>query len=301
MDGVRWMSNYEALCFCPFHENTRTPAMMINYRKGVFLCNACGERGTLFAMAEKLGAPLIPTVELDDVAASAALLRLKMENDSLAEPMGRKSDDWLRQFTRKRHPYWWENRRIPTRVQKAWGLGYDGRNNAVTIPLRSLNGSLMGVIRRSLDEDPIRRYRYPVGFQCKLHLFGAERISKYNTDIAIVEGSIDAIRVEMVEMPCVAVLGDYFSDHQIELLRKVASTVERVHVFMDNDSPGRKAQLDIENRLQDDGFNVFRPAYPRRKEGKQDPGGMSLGQLRQAFQDSRSIRSLRTRRLRGLL
>ena len=306
LKGVQWLSNGECLAFCPLHKNTTTPALNVNYRKGVFICRGCGEHGTLFTLADKIGHPLVPTVELSDVMANAAALRSRMEQDEVRDALAPKSNRWLKQFTRHNHPYWSDTRMIPRHVQKEWDLGYDRARDAVTIPLRTLDGQVVGVIRRSLDPEAIHRWRYPIGFKNKLHLFAGDKVAQHgHYDLVLVEGSIDCIRVWMAGFPCVALLGSSFSSHQQTLIHKVAPGAQRIHVFMDNDDPGRQVQQAVENRLLADGYEVFTVPYPRTTQRNpeviKDPGAMTLGQLQRSMGRSESVRKLRAKRVSRML
>lgn len=296
-EGAEFYSGGEVLVFCPYHDNTESPALMVNTVKCVFLCMSCGERGTLQKLSEKIGKPFLRTMDVHDVESSLRRLRGKMERqeEDELEPIGKKSEAWLNQFVKRRHPYWRE-RGITDAVRREWQLGYDRQRNAVTIPICAMNGSVMGVIRRHLGDEHRDRWRYPSGFRMQLHLFAAHRLKVYGNDgLTIVEGSIDCIRVWMAGVPCVATLGAQFSEHQRNLIHKVAG--RRIHVMMDNDEAGREAQSDIESKLSADGYEVFRVPYPTRvPEGAKhpkDPGDMTLGQIKTALSRSESIRRLR--------
>ena len=63
MDVKQWVETFpghktwngdETSVLCPFHDD-HTPSCSVNAVKGIFLCHACGERGTLRELAEKLG------------------------------------------------------------------------------------------------------------------------------------------------------------------------------------------------------------------------------------------------------
>lgn len=51
-------SGVNAMAFCPFHDNTNTPALSIHQDEGVWQCFGCGERGDLELLARKLGQSL---------------------------------------------------------------------------------------------------------------------------------------------------------------------------------------------------------------------------------------------------
>ena len=65
----------------------------------------------------------------------------------------------------------------------------------------------------------------------------------------LVEGLVDALRLESLAIPAVAILGSSLSEGQIEVLSRVAQRLDRVdqvlvvHVFLDTDDPGRRAAV----------------------------------------------------------
>ena len=189
LTGLEWLANGEVLCYCPYHDNKDTPACCVNIIKGVFYCYSCHAAGSLFTMAEYLGKPFIRTAEIGDVKDAANRARARLEEVGQPDDLGKKSEAWLAQFTKRRHPYW-RALGITDSVRKEWQLGYDRSRDAVTIPLWSLNGSIMGVIRRYLDPDTPFKYRYPVGFKNSLHLFGSHRFAREHligdNDLAVV-------------------------------------------------------------------------------------------------------------------
>ena len=43
-----------AMVYCPFHENTDTPALSIDLDRGLWVCFGCGEKGSIMSLAHRL-------------------------------------------------------------------------------------------------------------------------------------------------------------------------------------------------------------------------------------------------------
>lgn len=117
-----------AMVFCPFHDNTDTPALSIHQEEGVWQCFGCGERGGLDYLANKLGQSLGNDFYLDRAIRSVREVPpLEINFASLAnvlyergvnEPAG---DAAIRHFASTRgfvvdarHHFWlgWDGNRI---------------------------------------------------------------------------------------------------------------------------------------------------------------------------------------------
>lgn len=112
-----------------------------------------------------------------------------------------------------------------------------------------------GFIFRSLElEDASRkslRYRFSRGFRKSEALFGANAASARLADddagngLFVVEGIMDALRLDSLGFAAVAVLGTSISRRQAELIRRVCGSsdgpVVPVHLFLDGDEAGRRA------------------------------------------------------------
>lgn len=265
--GPEWMAS------CPFHQHDGTSTLQINVEKGLFLCFACSARGTIKSMVERLGRDFV------EPAASVEILNAKLFR--LQHPIKETEQEPLPESYLKRydipHPYWKERGFDPETI-KTWNLGYDPISDRVTIPYRTSRGELAGIIYRRLD-DGFPRYQYPKGFPRRTSLFGSWKIRNHADigTVAIVEGSLDAIRCWQAEIPALAQYGSAISEEQVRLLRKLG--VYNVTLFYDDDKAGYKAVWKALERL--DGFRVNVVTYED-KGWPSDPGAMSLRQVRRA-------------------
>ncbi len=122
-----------------------------------------------------------------------------------------------------------------------WGVRIDPVLHCLVIPIYSITGELVGLVRREVPgwELPTKsKYWYSPGFSCADHLFGANKHSPKGSTI-LVEGPLDAMWLhQMGYTNAVAILGAYCSPAQQRLLTKLGN---RVIVALDNDSAGQEA------------------------------------------------------------
>lgn len=293
LSGVT-QSGPELDCRCVFHEDSK-PSMRFNLELGVYFCHGCGARGNVHTLARHLGLGGVDTsVKLRDVY--DALRRIEMPNSgprSLPE-------SFLTQYEMPTD-YWEVNRQLSASVIKNFQLGCDPMDEFVTIPMRDLNGNLLGVIKRYLDPEAQPRYRYPKGMKKSHHLFGAWRVAKVKNakTVVLTEGSIDAMKVWQAQYPGMAILGSEVSMEQIKVLQ--ALDVRRVILFFDNDKAGIKctsAALGFSEVRTREGtkktyrrdhdlrryFSVERASYDH--TSSKDPGGMASHEIEAAVTDA---------------
>lgn len=247
---VKMISGDEAQALCVFHADTN-PSMYVNVDKGVFTCFSCGEGGSVRRIAEQLDIPSpldpasasVPTCKVARVPDRnwAAEIHRQLQVIALDEIRPKLGglisapERELGVFT-PWHPYWL-SRGISFEVQEQFGLGYDVMHDAITIPLRSIGGWYLGVVRRHLGPDSEPRYRYPLGFQKQLVLWGAHE-AKLHHEVVITEGSLDAMRCWSLGLPAVAVLGSELSTQQSALLASLGC--RRYWAAGDGDKAGRR-------------------------------------------------------------
>ena len=277
---VRSISGDEAQALCLFHPDS-SPSMYVNVEKGLFTCFACGAGGHVNQIAEKLGVPSPdePLTRRDpksrDISPSwvrdqiIRLQEIRLDQDRpdhgglIVLP-----ERELAQFDLPSDC--WADRGITDEVVELFGLCYDLLNYAMTVPLRTLGGGYLGVLRRHLDPEVQPRYLYPAGFKKSLVLFGAHK-AKLHPKIAITEGSIDALRCWSLGIPAVAVLGSELSWEQSQML--LGMGCDRYVAIGDGDAAGRKLNVAIQAAL---GRSCVALAMP---EGE-DPGSVSEDVLR---------------------
>lgn len=226
----------EYMCRCPYHENNSF-TLQFNIDTGLWLCFSCGATGNAKTLMHDMGGHFIDEgPSLTDLKTKLDLLR----HQSLVT----QKPKYLHEAALKRYRfptnYWTDERDLSKETVAAFDLGYDPIENYVTIPVRDLNGHLLGIIKRYLDDDAITRYLYPRGFKKAHNLFASWLVAEDDRDhVVLTEGSIDAMKVWQAGFSAMAILGSSISHEQFDLLRKLG--VRHVTTFFDNDTAGKRA------------------------------------------------------------
>ncbi|XP_068917847.1 DNA primase-like [Tenebrio molitor] len=283
----------EADCRCVFHEDSK-PSMRFNMELGVYFCHGCGARGNVHTLARHLGLGGVDTsVKLRDVY--DALRRIEMPHNGPR----RLPESFLSSYDLP-HDYW-AGRGLEEKTIKGFQLGAHVLDEFVTIPMRDINGNLLGVIKRYLDRDAMPRYRYPKNMKKSHHLFGAWRVAKVKNakTVVLTEGSIDAMKVWQAGYPGMAILGSEVSMEQIKVLQ--ALDVRRVILFFDDDKAGikcRSAALGFsEIRVGRETKKTYRRDHDLRRyfsvesatynhTSSKDPGDMASHEIDEAIADA---------------
>lgn len=283
-------------CRCVFHEDSN-PSMRFNAESGLFVCHACHAKGNIGTLTRHLGLSAIDTSEY----------RLKEVYDILRRLEVPKSGTrYLPESSLARYKiptrYWEEDRQLSLKIIDQFHLGADPMGEYVTIPMRTMGGDLLGVIKRFLSPDADLRYKYPRGMKKSHHLFGAWQVAKAKNakTVVLTEGSIDAMKVWQAGWPGLAILGSEVSREQIRILQ--ALDVRRVILFFDNDKAGIQCvsrSLGYGTRRVKEGrkwvekksyererdlrryFSVERATYKRM--GPKDPGAMTSAEIEECL------------------
>lgn len=246
LDIVSRSPSGEFMCRCPFHGEDNTPSLQFNVNKGLWVCFVCEEGGTAERMVKRLGGIYSdPAVSTEMLRASLKRLKKSLRGDDAGVPV--LDEKYLLRFNFP-HDYWTKERKFDGDTIRKWGLGYNPINDRCTIAYRNPHGDLLGVIERRLD-DEFPRYLYPKGFDRSGSLFGSWFVSSGSrTQIAVVEGSTDAVRVDEAGPTAVAQFGSSISARQVALLRRIG--VREIVLGYDYDLGGRKAELQAREALE---------------------------------------------------
>lgn len=275
--GDEWMAR------CPFHDDS-SASLQFNIKKGLFICFACQEKGTAKKLIEFFGGRYTdPDVAVADIYKKLDLI----ESYSESYPGAPETPRVLPESTLKRYAFptdYWASRGLSKATQEVFDLGYDPIENDAIIPVRNIDGGLIGVIRRRLEVESGPRYLYYRGFPRKTSLFASWLVSASLTDyVVITEGSLDAVSVWQAGFPAVAQYGSSMSKEQAVILRRLG--VSRVVLFYDNDKAGQQANEYAVDLLRDFLVSVVR--YDD-KDAK-DPGGMDDKTIAKKIEGAMSI------------
>lgn len=223
-------------CFCnnPNHDDG-TPSMDFNIEKGVYFCRSCGWSGKarIGSVINQRDTPL--QEEAVDVITQLNKLQRQAGKPVLPNYL---PNDYLAQY--KFPAFWAQDRGFTDETISAFELGYDPMKNAGTIPVRNMNGKLLGVTMRFLGDDVEKRdrYKYPFGFVKSHHIFGSHLIMESPLDyVVLTEGYLDAAMTWQAGYQAGGIGGSHPSAEQIRVLLRLGIT--RVIFAFDNDREGR--------------------------------------------------------------
>ncbi|TCP60615.1 Toprim domain-containing protein [Heliophilum fasciatum] len=147
---------------------------------------------------------------------------------------------------RYRHPYLSEKRGIDETVQRAFHIGYDRKQKAITMPWFNGRGQLVNIKFRSVASK--RFWYYPGGQPIREHIYGAHQIAETRPARAvIVESEIDAMTLWQAGYAAMALGGANLSDKQRSLLIRLP--VEELWIATDNDRAGKRIAHSIIQQL----------------------------------------------------
>ena len=264
-------SGVEFNCYCPFHDDRigGRGNLYINGKTGFYFCHNCHSKGKLDSYIPTPGSLLerVQTMQRDGFGARSAFSHPQTLPDG-----------FLAQFGYK-HPYWTDRGLTEATVAK-FELGFDITKNHAIIPFRDHVENLIGVIRRTLNDDDPWKYKNPNGILSNHYLFGSHLLEG-RRKVALVEGPADALACWNARVPALAVFGSYLSQSQVSLLRRLG--VYHCVLMFDNDKPGRQAVYNSFNSLV--GFTVSEGVY-RPYWGRKDPGELTPQQCRKMYHSS---------------
>lgn len=277
------------LCLCPFHANKNTASFEIDYNKGLYFCfnPSCGARGTLNDLVKE-------TTHRNDFETIRFILANKQSSSNIDDELADILDD-VPDFVEfppdtadKLHNdllnnkialEYFYSRGISQDSITDFYLGYSSVQDLVTVPLRSPDGMLVGVIGRSIEG---KTFKNSHNLPRNKTLFNLNRAKKHGGKIIVCESSFDAILIAQAGFPnVVATLGAHLSKEQIQLLNRYSSTII---IMTDNDEAGRKLGTNIAQKLNNKnilwGSYDYGMIYPH--EAK-DAGELTPEEIRQCI------------------
>lgn len=270
------------LIFCPFHYNKNTPACEVDKEKGLFLCFACGERGTLLDLVMRTtnrnyfeASRVISTAAKSIDFASRIEKDIQVKEEFLQfdnELIDRLHNDLL--LSDKAIAYF-KTRNIELDAIKKFKLGYSPKQDMVTVPIYSHTDICVGFVGRSVEG---KSFKNSTGLPRNKVLFNLNNV-KFS-DIVVVESSFDAIRLWQLNIPAIATLGANIGKNQINLINKYAT---RLILAMDQDEAGGSLTRNLNKSVTVPILNMDFP------DGVKDIGDMTDKQIVKSFNSLKSL------------
>lgn len=243
---------------CPFHEDN-APSFSINGTTGLYHCfsQSCGAVGNAYTFVTRaLGWAKARAVEefgawtdTDADRVVGELAKFPEYADRLRSGSTSTSELSISSHTLGAYnfcPKYLLQRGFDKSVLAAWEIGYDLTTGRVTIPVRSLDGMLVGISKRADEGTPGAKYVH-LGFNKGSFLYGADQAPK-GSEVWVGEGQLDAVALDQFGLPkgfAVSTMGARVSDAQIKLL----SLYRRVVLCFDHDLDGVTATLRVGDGL----------------------------------------------------
>ena len=226
------------IVYCPYHNNSRTPAGEVAKDSGLFFCFGCQTTKNLeeFIMFTT-GRSYFETVRYIKSKETETNIENIVNKAMYAPPDFVQYDEVLikrlnnQALESPRAMRYYSGRSITEDSVKKFWLGYSDKQDMVTIPVHSPDGLTIGFVGRSVEG---KEFKNTPGLPKSKVLFNLHRV-KTSSIIYVVESSFDAIRLDQVGFPAVATLGANVSASQIKLLEKYFNNVVLV---ADNDEAG---------------------------------------------------------------
>ncbi len=227
------------IIFCPFHNNSRTPAAEVHKTNGMFYCFACQETKELTeVIMQASGRSYFEAARLIDSKSDERNL-VEVLQETLDKKIEFKEYDLSMidklnnsALTSERAVNYYKSRKITKDSVIKYKLGYSEKQDMVTIPVYSPEGLCLGFVGRSVEG---KIFKNTSGLPKSKTLFNIQRAKRYDK-VFVVESSFDAIRLEQVGVHAVATLGATISKEQRKLLKQYFN---EVIVLGDNDEAGQ--------------------------------------------------------------
>jgi DNA primase len=226
------------IVYCPYHNNSRTPAGEVAKDSGLFFCFGCQTTKNLeeFIMFTT-GRSYFETARYIKSKETETNIEAAVNKAMYAAPDFVQYDEVLikrlnnQALESPRAMRYYAGRSITEESIKKFSLGFSEKQDMITIPVHSPDGMTIGFVGRSVEG---KEFKNTPGLPKSKVLFNLHRV-KTSSVIYVVESSFDAIRLDQVGFPAVATLGANVSASQMKLLEKYFNNVVLV---ADNDEAG---------------------------------------------------------------
>jgi 5S rRNA maturation endonuclease (ribonuclease M5) len=215
---------------CHVHGDTN-PSASVNAVTGLWYCYACHAKGKVD----------LNDIDLDPYAIRRRISSIieRIETGEVIYP-----ENWLNIFDATGPGDYWLSR-FSEQICREHRLGTTPDGLYATIPLRDNDGTVKGVIKRSLTGQ-LPKYHYPYQAKLSQRLYNYHRADK--DMVVLTEGATDAIAFDEVAPGySMAIYGSSLSRAQVRLILRYAPRL--IVVATDQDTSGRIAYQQIRGAL----------------------------------------------------
>lgn len=232
---------------CPFHDD-RTPSFTVYPNTQTFHCFGCGKGGTVIDyvmyrdsikepyeaveyLAEKNDLE-IPGFDKEAIQKKKKIVSNNRNKALQNYKNVMKADSFLR------------DRGFNPETTKKFGVGFDVKRNAITIPFLDTYGNVVGISYRNMDPDKPKyvNAKEDEVFKKSELLYGLDKARKHIKDkVFIVEGYFDVMAMHQMGYPeTVAYCGQAITPGQVALLSKYIQRHTKIFLIPDSDKTGQK-------------------------------------------------------------
>lgn len=285
INGIHLFAKYydkggsDVMVCCPYHKEgrERKPSAGIRKSDGLFHCLACDETHSLpemishcFGWHDPFGKQGLKWLvknfattevsEREDITLDLERNHTSDKSDFLDYSSHNKllcvSEDELDKY-RYTHPYMYE-RGLDDDTINLFDIGYDEKTDSITFPVRYWGcvnfGKCLFLAKRRIN---FKRFDLPSNIEkplygmyelnCLLQADWLENEPSKISEVWIVEGLFDCLRLWVNGIPALAGFGCNFSQYQLNLIRGLP--IRTVVLATDNDEAGRKARMKLRQAL----------------------------------------------------
>ena len=232
---------------CPFHDD-KTPSFTVYPKDQTFHCFGCSKGGTVIDYIMYRENIKEPYEAVEYMADRYNLEVAGFDKEAIQrkrEAVKTKKSKAAENFRNKQHAEsFMHERNFNPEVTRQFGIGFNLKENAITIPFLDTYGNVVGESYRNLDEDKPKYVNDKEDeiFKKSELLYGLDKARKHITDkVFIVEGYFDVIAMHQMGYPeTVAYCGQSMTEGQAQLLAKYIKKHTKVFLIPDNDKTGLK-------------------------------------------------------------
>lgn len=250
-------TNTHFLAYCPFHNNTDSPAFALDKSNGLWTCfnPSCDNSGNLEGLLRKtkglnyFEATKVIIKHKDSVVTpiTERLAAIREEAPDFVEfptePVERMQQD-LWADPAHRAVYYLTSRGLSEETIKHFGIGYSSKRDMTIVPMHDPKGMLVGFIGRSVEG---KSFKNTLNLPKSKTAWNFHRAKKHGETVIIVESSLDAMRIHQAGYPnVIALLGGSVTANHI---KQINETFSNVVIMTDFDEAGRHLGYAIAQRL----------------------------------------------------
>lgn len=229
-------TNTHFLAYCPFHNNTDSPAFALDKQNGLWTCfnPMCSNGGTLESLLRSLkglnpfeAARVISKFEKtsnEGIADRLSAIREKVPDfvEFPSEPVERMASDLWTPAGKAGLEYL-KGRGFSEDTLKYFGVGYSVKKQMTVVPMHDPKGMLVGFIGRSILD---KIFKNTNNLPKSKTAWNFHRAKKHGETVIIVESSFDAMLLHQAGYPnVIALLGGHVTAYHLEQIEKTFSTV----------------------------------------------------------------------------